>query len=172
MYWLRQFCSRFSSSSLFFQFIYYGATWTFSQLIKIMWYLENSYLLGTKALYEEMFTSGQLKLDPLAKFPSSNDIAYSARTVRIENVSYFELELHRSDHVIILTKYSSLAAPEVVILTTSGVASNENFAKMKKCPFQCLETVNLAMTGELWRTVWLVCACPCCNRTTIYNIHI
>ena len=31
-----------------------------------------------------------------------------------------------TENVVILTKFSSLAAPEVVILTTSGAASDEN----------------------------------------------
>ena len=34
-------------------------------------------------------------------------------------------------------KFSSLATLEVVILTTSSVASNENFIKMKTFLFQC-----------------------------------
>ena len=38
---------------------------------------------------------------------------------------------------VILTKFSSLAALEVVILTTSSAASDEHFIKMKTFPFQC-----------------------------------
>ena len=34
-------------------------------------------------------------------------------------------------------KFSSLAALEVVILTTSSAASDDNFIEMKTCPFQC-----------------------------------
>ena len=42
---------------------------------------------------------------------------------------------HWNRNVVILTKFSSLAAPEVVILTTSGAASDENLVKMI-FPFQ------------------------------------
>ena len=45
--------------------------------------------------------------------------------------------LHSKENVLILTKISSLAALEVVILTTSSAASDENFVKMKTFPFQC-----------------------------------
>ena len=37
---------------------------------------------------------------------------------------------HWNRNVVILTKFSSLAAPEVVILTTSVAASDENFIKL------------------------------------------
>ena len=42
------------------------------------------------------------------------------------------------ENVVILTKFSSLAALEVVILTTFSAASDENFIKMKTFPFQCM----------------------------------
>ena len=51
---------------------------------------------------------------------------------------------HWNENVVILTKFSSLAALEVVILTTSSAASDENFIKMKTFPFQCITwTVSL-----------------------------
>ena len=43
---------------------------------------------------------------------------------------------HWTKNVVILTKFSSLAALEVVILTTSSAASDEHFIKMKTFPFQ------------------------------------
>ena len=46
--------------------------------------------------------------------------------------------LHWNKNVVILTKFSSLAALEVVILTTSSAASDEHFIKMKTFPFQCI----------------------------------
>ena len=50
--------------------------------------------------------------------------------------------IHWNKNVVILTKFSSLAALEVVILTTSSAASDEHFIKMKTFPFQCtLENV-------------------------------
>ena len=45
---------------------------------------------------------------------------------------------HWNENVVILTKFSSLAALEVVILTTSSAASDDNFIKMKTFPFQCI----------------------------------
>ena len=48
------------------------------------------------------------------------------------------MHLHWNKNVVILTKFSSLAALEVVILTTSSAASDEHFIKMKTFPFQCL----------------------------------
>ena len=46
---------------------------------------------------------------------------------------------HWNGNVVILTTFSSLAAPEVVFLTNSNAASDENFVKMTIFPFQrCL----------------------------------
>ena len=45
--------------------------------------------------------------------------------------------IHWNENVVILMKFSSLAALEVVILTTFSAASDENFIKMKTFPFQC-----------------------------------
>ena len=48
---------------------------------------------------------------------------------------------HWNGNVVILTKFSSVAALEVVILTTFSAASDENFIKMKTFPFQCSNAV-------------------------------
>ena len=56
---------------------------------------------------------------------------------------------HWNENVIILMKVSSLAAPKVVILTTFGAASDEDFIKMKTFSFQWL-TVN-----HHWFRWWL-----------------
>ena len=45
--------------------------------------------------------------------------------------------LHWNENVIILMKVSSLAASKVVILTTFGAASDEDFIKMMTFSFQC-----------------------------------
>ena len=45
---------------------------------------------------------------------------------------------HWNENVIILMVVSSLAAPKVVILTTFGAASDEDFIKMKTFSFQCI----------------------------------
>ena len=46
-------------------------------------------------------------------------------------------DTHWNENAVILTKFSSLAALKVVILTTFSAASDENFIKMKTFPFQC-----------------------------------
>ena len=46
------------------------------------------------------------------------------------------LLLHWHENASILTKFTSLAAPKVVILTTFVAASDENFVKMWAVPFQ------------------------------------
>ena len=43
---------------------------------------------------------------------------------------------HWNENVIILMKFSSLAAPKVVKMTTFSAASDENFVKMMTFPFQ------------------------------------
>ena len=65
------------------------------------------------------------------------------RVTRIHN--------HWNENVVILMKFSSLAALEVVILTTFSAASDENFIKMKTFPFQ-------------WQVAqWFVCVWYICN---------
>ena len=49
---------------------------------------------------------------------------------------------HWNKNVVTSTKLSSLAALEVVILTTSSAASDEHFIKMKTLPFQCMTEPN------------------------------
>ena len=51
---------------------------------------------------------------------------------------------HWNENVAILTTFSSLAALEVVILTTSSTASDENVVKMMTFPFQWLSTQGYA----------------------------
>ena len=46
---------------------------------------------------------------------------------------------------VILTKFSSLAAPEVAKMTTSGAARDENFIKMT-FPIECINMVDLLET--------------------------
>ena len=43
---------------------------------------------------------------------------------------------HWNENVVILTKFSTLAAPEVAQMTTSSAASDENFIKMTTFSFQ------------------------------------
>ena len=56
---------------------------------------------------------------------------------------------HWNKNVVILTKFSSLATLEVVILTTSSAASDEHFIKMKTFPFQWYSYSDLTWTS--WR---------------------
>ena len=46
-------------------------------------------------------------------------------------------QIHWNENVVILMKSSSLAALKVVILTTIGAASDEDFIKMTTFSFQC-----------------------------------
>ena len=57
------------------------------------------------------------------------------------------IQIHWNENVIILTKFPSLAALEVVILTTSSAASDENFIKMKTFPFQRMLSYQYTMEG-------------------------
>ena len=45
--------------------------------------------------------------------------------------------MHWNGNVVILMKFSSLAALKVVKMTTSSAANDENFIKMMTFPFQC-----------------------------------
>ena len=45
--------------------------------------------------------------------------------------------IHWNENVFILINFSSLAALEVVKMTTSNAASDENFVKMTTFSFQC-----------------------------------
>ena len=51
------------------------------------------------------------------------------------------LAIHWNGNVVLLMKLSSLAALEVVILTTSGAASDENFIKMTTFSSQCYSSL-------------------------------
>ena len=66
---------------------------------------------------------------------------------------YVSMYVYWNENVIILMKFSSLAAPKVVILTTFGAASDEDFIKMKTFLFQCM---------------WYVCMRACGMFTYIY----
>ena len=50
--------------------------------------------------------------------------------------AYTSKHSHWNGKVVTLTKFSSLAAPEVVKMTTSSAASDENFIDMTTFPFQ------------------------------------
>ena len=66
----------------------------------------------------------------------AHKLAQDICSTSTDQLSLIGSNLQRNKHVIILTKFSSLAALEVVILTTSSAASDENFIKMKTLPFQ------------------------------------
>ena len=57
------------------------------------------------------------------------------------NSIYFNFPYHRNGNVFILMKLSSLAALEVVKVTTSSAASDENFVKMTTFLFQCISRI-------------------------------
>ena len=53
----------------------------------------------------------------------------------------FAGHLHWNENDVILIKFSSLAALEVVILTTPNAASDEKFRQMASFPFQCINLI-------------------------------
>ena len=67
--------------------------------------------------------------------------------------------LHWNGNVVILMKFSSLAASEVVSLTTYDAISDENFAKTITFPFQCMSCLHTS-TPELYiaflNTAWII----------------
>ena len=63
----------------------------------------------------------------------------------VNNREAGDLRRHRTHHDVIVM--SSLAALEVVILTTSSAATDGNFIKMKAFPIQCI--------GWLYRKPWI-----------------
>ena len=54
--------------------------------------------------------------------------------------------LHWNENIVISMKFSSLAALEVVILTTSTAASDVNFIKMETFTVQCYQVDTLDKT--------------------------
>ena len=58
-------------------------------------------------------------------------------TDTVPTFSLLQFQWHRNGNVIILMKFSSLAAPKVVKMTTFSAASDENFVKMTTFPFRC-----------------------------------
>ena len=71
------------------------------------------------------------------------------------------MQIHWTRNVVILKKFSSLAAPEVVILTTSGAASDENFVKTMTF---CFQYIYLLFWKQfcIWRVTkapWSVTSC-------------
>ena len=71
-----------------------------------------------------------------------NAVCYMAILISLDMLSHWgrvtHICMHWNENVVILTKFQSLAALEVVILTTSSAASDENLIKMKTFPFQCV----------------------------------
>ena len=76
---------------------------------------------------------------------------------------------HWNENVVILTKFSSLAALEVVILTTFSAASDENFIKMKTFPFQWYGFVGMISTDALALTHWGRDKMDAISQTTFSN---
>ena len=66
------------------------------------------------------------------------DVILMTHSTSFSDTTHCREHLHWNENVVILTKFSSLAALEVVILTTFSAASDENFIKMKTFPFQCI----------------------------------
>ena len=58
--------------------------------------------------------------------------------------------------VVMLMNLSSLAAPEVVILTTSGATSDDKFINMTSFPVECsyLQLLKTPSSTQVWRWSW------------------
>ena len=67
----------------------------------------------------------------------------------------YDLYQHWNENVVILMKFSSLAALEVVILTTFSAASDENFIKMKTFPFQWINSLWHGTHGGIAAWTWV-----------------
>ena len=65
-------------------------------------------------------------------------------------------QLHRNGNVFILMKLSSLAALEVVKVTTSSAASDENFVKMTTFLFQCGRIFFMVTSMAPGQSLWSV----------------
>ena len=72
---------------------------------------------------------------------SENSIKFN--NFHSKNISKHRSAQHWNRHVFIFMKFSSLAALEVVILTTSGAASDGDFIKMTTFPFQWMSAILL-----------------------------
>ena len=73
------------------------------------------------------------------------------RSCTISAVSFLSLRAnHRNGNVIILTKFSSLAALKVVKMTTSSAASDENFVKMTTFSFQWWYRLDFHEISSSW----------------------
>ena len=77
--------------------------------------------------------------------------------------AYYDVTVHWNGNVFILMKSLSLAALEVVKMTTSSAASDENFVKMTTFSFQCNGGLNqnpmwmgFEATFSLWWWVYSV----------------
>ena len=69
---------------------------------------------------------------------------------------------HWNGNVIILTKFSSLAALEVVRMTTSSATSDENFIKMTTFPCLCIQVLGYTV----------IIGAPCVTRVVLYWIEL
>ena len=65
---------------------------------------------------------------------------------------------HRNGNVIILMKFSSLAAPKVVKMTTFSAASDENFVKMTTIPFRWWRYPDSKVHGANIGPTWVLSA--------------
>ena len=70
---------------------------------------------------------------------------------------------HWYENIVILTKFSSLAALQVVILTTCDAASDENFVKMTTFPFQWTRCMFHGINCKYIK-VYIIAQTPCDNH--------
>ena len=87
--------------------------------------------------------------------PGSAARSLDARSSIPYNVHCFWRNKHWNGNVIILIKFSSLDAPEFVVLTTSGASNNEKFIKMMTYMFQWTWTTFVEAVKQKFSVNWL-----------------
>ena len=100
----------------------------------------------------------------VCKLPKHDDMIYHAFTgsydtlrqtqtspILLKFSSIYVCFIHCNQNVVILINFSSLAVPEVVIMTTSGAARDEKIANMTAFLYQCSSPLGLLL--PTWLTL-------------------
>ena len=105
---------------------------------------------------------------------SKLSVSFSPISLRVITLllgqSCISFSVHWNENVVILTKFSSLAALEIVILTTSSATCHENFIKMTTFSFHCsdMQIILKGWIHPIWIDNWLWHQ----NKDCVYCMHI
>ena len=91
----------------------------------------------------------------MANTPINTSVLNSRRYLTFLHCQGAEVYLHWNKTLFILTKLSSLAVQEVVKMTTSSAAGDENFIRMTTFSFQCRYQQFLGERLSLSPIIWL-----------------